>query len=150
MENAFVLKMGISCTVQVVPVAALVPLFTPSDGEQLYNRCCPRPTSLHVDGGVPLSSNHSCRIHYVFLGFAVGLHLTRVALGSWHHRSFWKTFWTFLPGMHWVNRPSPGRSEALSDLYMRRAHTCLCPQSCSSACRLCRNHRPALISTISK
>lgn len=81
MENAFILKMGISCTVQVVPMAALVPLFMPSNGEQLCNRCCPRHTSLHVDGGVPLSSNCTCRILDIFPGFPMGFHLTPVALG---------------------------------------------------------------------
>lgn len=42
----------------------------------------PCPTCLHVDGGVPLSSNHPRRIHDSFPGCPRGLFFTCVTFGS--------------------------------------------------------------------
>lgn len=44
----------------------------------------PCPTSLRVDGGVPLFSNHPRRVHDIFPGCPKGLCCTCVTFASWY------------------------------------------------------------------
>lgn len=70
-RNAFVLKTGISCRVQVLPRTAPLPSWHPA---QVTESCHtagagqnPCPTFLHMDGGVPLSSNTQAEFMTSFL-----------------------------------------------------------------------------------